>query len=283
MRRLALAAIVALLPSAAGCHLQISQDVVYAPPAPPERPRAKARNELVAGILPLVVRGEDGGPAPEDDARAKDVGRALADALEDARIFKEVRYPLRDEPVDVVLEPVLTVSIAKNRFTNAVKVFPGIFFPWIDGFGFHYDHTALLVTTVRAGAQRELACDRHDARSQLTAERYPSVLWWLGLHAGLFILLVFESATTDGTVLERLVERDCGRTIDDTTGWLAREFAPEAKACPEHPNAPAGAGKFCVYCGRNLWYPILDRRDGKSVRPAAAAAATPGSVTGTAH
>jgi hypothetical protein len=280
LNRLALAAVLLLLPTATGCHFPVThQEVVYLPDAPKEPPRAAHRNELTVGILPLRVRGEDGGDPAEDDAKAKDVGRALADAIEEARIFKEVRYPLRDERVDVVLEPSITVSIEKHRLRNAVIVFPGILLPWIDGFGFRYDHEAALETAVRPGAARDAVCERHLDRSEMQAERYPSVLWWLGLHAGLFVLLVFESATTDEAVLERLVERDCGRAIGDTTAWLGREFAPEAKACPDHPDAPRG-GKFCVVCGRNLWYPILDRRDGKPARPPAAG---PASVTETAH
>jgi hypothetical protein len=279
LRLLATAAVIALLPTAFGCHLQLSTDVVYKPALAkePTAPRAAKRNELTAGVLPLVVRGENGAEPAEDDARAKEVGRALADALEDAQIFKDVRYPLRDEQVDVVLEPVLTVSLAKNRLTNAVTVFPGIVFPWIDGFGFDYDHTAVLEITVRDGAHRDTWCDRHVERSAMTAERYPSVLWWVGLHAGLLILLVFESATTDTAVLDRLIERDCGRVIGPSIAWIGREFAPEAKKCPDHPDAPV-AGKYCVYCRRNLWYPILDRREGRPRPPAGAA--PPGSALG---
>lgn len=269
-RRLAAAALIAFLP--AGCHVPISTEVAWRPERPPAAaPLARARNELSLGILPPRVASLDdpGAPAPEDAGDAKAIGRALADAIEDARLFAQVRYPLRDEKVDVVLEPIVRVSLSKNRATNALKVFPGILLPWIDGFGLDYDHAIALELTVRAGPDRA-ACERRVARADLTAERYPSILWWLGLHAGLLILLVFESATTDHAVLERLVERDSEQAIREGVSWLVAEFQPEAKRCPDHKDVPA-TGKFCVYCGRNLWYPILDRR------------AAPGGITETAR
>ena len=275
MRRLALAAIVALLPAASGCHFPISTEVTYHPEGEPARPHAKARNELTLGLLPLALAPLEGkGEADEDAGNAKEIGRALADAIEDARIFAQVRYPLRDETVDVVIEPRLAVDLSKHRLRNALSVFPGLLLPWIDGFGFHYDHVAVLELVVK-DAQGKSVCDRHSARSEMLAERYPSILWWLGLHAGLLILLVFESATTDNAVRERLIEHNTDRAIGDDVAWLAKEFSPEAKACPDHPNAPV-TGKFCVYCRRNLWYPILNRHEGAPVT-------SPRNVTDTAR
>ncbi len=267
-RRLAAAALALLLPPFSGCHFAISPEVTFRTaegelaPAPARPAPAPKRNELVAGLLPVAVEYADPSRPDEEAGRAAEIGRALQEALDDARIFKEVRYPLRDETVDVVLEAKAEVRLSKNRFTNAIKVFPGIVFPWIDGFGLDYDHRVALALAVKTPAGE--LCDGRRAESALTAERYPSVLWLLGIHVGLLVLMVHESATTDHLVRERLIARNVGRAIEEQAAWLAREFTPEAKACPVHPDAPRG-GKFCVYCGRNLWYPILNRRAGRDV------------------
>lgn len=280
LRPLALAALVALLPALSGCHIGISTEVVYTsrtapakPPGPEPDPAARKRNELTAGLLAPKMIGPGGVEADPEAGDAKDLGRALADAIEDRRIFKELRYPLRDETVDVVLEPTLTVELTKNRGTNALKVFPGLVMPYIDGLGLDYDHEVLLEVVVREGKGREV-CDRRRSAAGMTAERYPSVLWFLGLHVGLLILLVFESATTDTTVVGRLAERNAGLAIADSADWLGREFSPGAKACVDHPDVPQ-TGRYCVYCRRDLWYQILNRREGAARTPGESAPAPP--------
>jgi hypothetical protein len=287
-RRLTLAAVLLFLPTALGCHIGTSTEVTYRTPAgeiakPETVEPAKKRNELSAGILPPKLQYEEGAAPDAEAGRADDAGRWLQAALEDARIFREVKYPLRDEQVDVVIEPVLTVKLAKNRLTNALTAFPGLVLPWCDGFGFDYDHWATLETRVLTPARER--CDRHSTSSHLVAERYPSILWLLGIHVGVLMLMIFESASTDHLVREQLIERNVGDTIAGEVRWLSHEFAPEAKACPIHPDAPRG-GKFCVYCGRNLWYPILNRRDGKDVAAGGGApggGAAPRPVTDTAR
>jgi len=278
-RWLATSGLVALFPMLAGCHIQVSQEVVLKPEKEAPITRAAARNELTVGLLPPRLVGLWGGEADPEAADVKKLGRAIADALEDSMVFKAVRFPLRDEKVDVLIEPKLRVSLAKNRLTNALKVFPGLVLPWIDGLGFDYDHRVLLEIVVKdATGATPIACDRFVAGFEMTAERYPSVLWWLGLHAGLLVLLVLESASTDQVVLEKLVEEDTGHAIALAIEWLAREFSPEAKACPDHPEAPNRGLKFCIYCRRNLWYPILNRR-----LAAAPGGTGPAAVTGTAR
>ncbi len=274
-RFLPAAAIVALLPALSGCHIGISTEVVYTSRTAPRAtgpgpgsgtaPEARKRNELVAGLLKPKLVGPAGAELDPEAGDEKDLGRALADAIEDLRIFKELRYPLRDEAVDVILEPTFTVALAKHRLTNALKVFPGLVLPYIDGFGLDYDHDVLLEVVVREGKGRE-ACDRRRSAAGMTAERYPSVLWFIGLHVGLLILLVFESATTDSAVVGRLVERNAGLAIADSADWLAREFSPGAKACVDHPDVPQ-TGRYCVYCRRDLWYQILNRREGAARAP----------------
>jgi hypothetical protein len=164
-----------------------------------------------------------------------------------------------------------------------VKVFPGIVFPWIDGFGFNYDHTIELEIRVRDPQRPEVVCDTFRASSALEAKRYPSIFWLAGLHASLFVLLIFETVSTDDAVCERLAEKDAQLASRAAIEWLAREFAPTSRECPFHPGLKANAGaRQCVVCKTNLRYPILNRVDGKAaeVTQAAPAEAT-GTGTGT--
>lgn len=273
-RRLhAAAALMVAAWSLGGCRFPISAQTLYLPEAPlAEPPRAVKQNELRVGIAKLELRGREGEPADPEAGDARDLGRLLAEGLEEARVFAEVHYPLRDEEVDVVLEPTLTVTLAKNRGTNALKVFPGIIVPWIDGMGFDYDHEAVLVVRVRdaRGDAGGALCDTLEGKSAMTAERYPSVLWFLGLHAGLLILTVLESTTTNHPVLERLVEHSFARAAHPVVTGLVEEFAPLAKPCPDHPDEQQ-PGRYCIVDGRDLYYPILARRAAEPAAPQPAA------------
>ncbi|GIW72387.1 MAG: hypothetical protein KatS3mg102_1929 [Planctomycetota bacterium] len=263
------AGLVALLPllagGPAGCRLGISTQVEYRPEPRASRPEAAAKkNGLVLGIRRLELRGPQGAEPDPEAGDADELGRLLAEAIKDLLLFEAVHYPLRDEAVDVVLEPVLEVDLSKNRLTNALSVFPGLVLPWIDGFGLDYDHHAVLLLRVRNPRRQGVVCDTFTARSDMLAERYPSVLWWLGLHAGLLVLLVTESVSTDHLVLERLIERNVTVTVYEGVHWLKRELTAEPKPCVLHPEAPIAPGqRYCIVCRRDLWFPILNRTEGR--------------------
>jgi hypothetical protein len=255
-----------------GCHFPISPEVELKPepPAGSGPVRAKKPNELRAGIRKLVVTGPDGEPADAEAGDERVLGLVFAEAVRDALIFDEVVYPLRDEEVEVILEPTLTVTLTKNRATNALKVLPGLILPWIDGMGFDYDYAARVEVAVRnpkakgtgadgAGAEGAAPlCERLGGESAMIAERYPSVLWFLGIHVGLIILTIFESVTTDQVVLERLIETSFGRAIQPPLARLRDDFSPTAKPCEAHPQEEQ-PGRYCIIDGRDLHYPILLR------------------------
>lgn len=240
----------------AGCHFPISEEVVYRPGRTAKPPRAEAKSDLVVGVRALSLKGLGGEPLPEEAGDARELGFRFAEALRDALVFQEVVYPLRDEEVDVILEPHLAVGLTKNRLTNALKVFPGIVMPWIDGLGFDYDHRARLAVGVRNPARDGVLCAVLRAEAAMTAERYPSVLWFLGIHVGLFILLVFESVTTDQLVLERLQEQVLDEALAPVVTRIVEGFTPVAKPCPLHPGEEQ-VGRYCIVCGRDLFYPLL--------------------------
>jgi hypothetical protein len=265
----------------AGCHFPISTERVYrdkdgalfpkegAPEPPPLR--AAKKNDLVCGVRRFalveadgtVVEGErlrDKGDIEAGDPR--DIGQEFADLLAEAKIWKEVYYPLREEKVDVILEPRVALSLSKNRATNFLKVLPGVLLPWIDGFGFDYDHEVALEVRVRDATRPDRVCDSWRGEHALTAERYPSVLFWLGLHAGLIVLAVFETASTDA-IVEPLALKDAAVVSRGAISWLMKEFEPASRACPAHPDVKENTGRFCIICRRNLRYPILDRVDGR--------------------
>ncbi len=254
------------LPSAPGCHFPISKtEVSYRPEDPnPALPpvRAERKNELKAGVRAfrlVVPEGKTAEDLEDEAALLEDFGREWVEALKDALIFQEVIFPLRDEKVDVVLEPAARVDVAKNRFANAITVL-GILTPWITGLGFDYDERVELEVAVRPGADPAAHCARFKASSEMTAERYPVLGWGLGIHIGLIILMVFESVTTDEATLGRLSSRTGGRAGREALLFIAKEFAPTPGPCPEHGDLAENTGKFCILCGRRLWYRILDRR-----------------------
>ena len=55
----------------------------------------------------------------------------------------------------------------KERGTNFVKLFPGLVFPWIDGFGFNYDHVVGLKLTVKDVQDGNRLCDAFKASGEL--------------------------------------------------------------------------------------------------------------------
>ncbi len=273
-RLLALSALLVFLPAGAGCEIHAGQFVKYRrgddeypkPGAPEvETPRAPKKNDLVAGVRKFRLSQLPAGAAPDDTKEAgdpKDVGRDFSEALLDAKIFKEVHYPLRDQTVDVEIEPIVTFGIKKNGLTNFLKLFPCLILPWVDGFGFDYDHTYVLELVVRDGRKPDVVCDRFRKEVELTAERYPSIFWFAGLHASLFVLLILETATTDELVVRAVIEKNAHSVQDEAMAWLIKEFSPGARACPLHPKV-SGSGTFCVVCGANLRYPILNRVEQK--------------------
>lgn len=251
-----------------GCHFPISPEVVYKPAAPERKPvRAPKRNDLSLGIrklevLPLVTGDE----LDREAIDADDLGFRFAEAIRDTLVFKEVHYPLRDEDVDVVFEPVVRADLAKNRLTNALKVLPGLVLPWIDGLGFDYDYQVVVEVHVRNARQQGALTDKLEGASDMTAERYPSILWFLGLHVGLAILTIFESVTTDQVVLERLLEWSADSAWRPVLEGVAHDFSPTAKPCPDHP-AELQPGRYCIIDGRDLFYPILYRGEARPPGP----------------
>lgn len=267
-RHLAVAALVCLLPLLAGCRFQMSQKVDYTrdgkeypPPGADTAPvRAPKKNDLVLGVRKFTLSPS----SPEDPEReagdAKDIGKDFVESLLDAKIFKEVHYPLREEPIDVEIEPIITLDLNKNKGTNFVKILPGIVFPWIDGYGFDYDHRIAVELRVRDPKHPERICDTYRAESTLSAERYPSVFWFVGIHATLIALAIMETAGTDTAVCQLLAERDAQALTRGALQWLMKEFSPTERACPSHPEIKSG--KFCSICRASLRYPILNKRDG---------------------
>jgi hypothetical protein len=247
-----------------GCRIQVSQVTDYGPEVS-DAPLRKAvkRNDLICGVKKVKVLGPDGEEADEEAGDGRDLGALVADAVADALIFKRVVYPLRDEKVDVVLEPTLTVEMSKNRFTNAVTVFPGLILPWVDGLGFDYDHAAVLEVKILNANRSFAIADTLSGEASTVATRYPSILWWLGLHAGLFVLMVFETVSTDVAVLEKLSELSTERAVGPVVERLVDEFEPAPKPCPDHPNLEQ-PGRFCIKDRRDLFYPILRRGAAKA-------------------
>lgn len=243
---------------ATGCHVPISQEVLYKPEIKARHvARAEKRNDLRAGLRRLVLRGPDGQALEAEAGDARELGRRVAEALGDTLVFKELVYPLRDEKVDVVLEPVMTVTLTKNRTTNALKVL-GLFLPYIDGLGFDYDYTAKLDLLIRNPKRKGVLCDRFSGSTEMTAERYPSILWFLGIHVGMIILMVFESVTTDQAVLDRLIDQATDRALVPVQTRLREEFSPTGKPCALHPKEEQ-PGRYCIIGGRDLYYPVLFR------------------------
>ncbi|HVY62642.1 MAG TPA: hypothetical protein VHF22_13365, partial [Planctomycetota bacterium] len=283
---LAAAALVALAPAFSGCQIHAStyreywkdgQKYPAEGQSEPEPVRAPKKNNLVLGIQKF--RYADAETANREDVKnlgdAKDIGKDFAEALLDAKVFKDVHYPVRDQKIDVEIEPVLRVSLDKRRGSNFAKIFPGIVFPWIDGFGFNYDHAIELELRVRDPQRPDVICDTFKGSSALEAKRYPSIFWLAGIHASLFVLLIFETVSTDDAVCERLAEKDAQLVSREAIAWLAKEFAAGARACPQHPDVKANAGmNRCVVCGADLRYPILNRVNG--VTKLAEAAPPPG-------
>ncbi len=273
----AVAAVAAAALGPAGCRLGLEPQVAWLPPAaagPPDGAGpsfvAEKRNELVAGIRPLRYVNE-AGEAP-DGVEPGELGRIFADRLRDARIFADVIYPVFDQPVDVYLEPTVRVEVEKNEGLNALAALTGTC--WLNGVGLDYDHYVRFELYVRDPAHPFEIDDptrerrRRVEQKSMTAERYPSALWLIGFPLSSVILAITESATTDRLLLERLGTRDFERAVADMVAWLGEEFAPETKrvspdgplGCPEHRTILGNTGKYCVVCGRLLWYPLLDRR-----------------------
>jgi hypothetical protein len=237
-----------------GCRIQVSQVTDYGPEVS-DAPLRKAvkRNDLICGVKKVKVLGPDGEEADEEAGDGRDLGALVADAVADALIFKRVVYPLRDEKV----------------FTNAVTVFPGLFLPWVDGLGFDYDHAAVLEVKILNANRSFAIADTLSGEASTVATRYPSILWWLGLHAGLFVLMVFETVSTDVAVLEKLSELSTERAVGPVVERLVDEFEPAPKPCPDHPNLEQ-PGRFCIKDRRDLFYPILRRGAAKAAPKTAA-------------
>jgi hypothetical protein len=286
-RALAAAALVCLAPAFSGCQIHAStyreywKDAQKYPPegqSEPEPVRAAKKNSLVLGIQKFRLANPE--VAGSDDLKnwgdPKDIGKDFSEALLDAKIFKDVHYPVRDQKIDVEIEPVLRVGLDKRRGSNFVKIFPGIVFPWVDGYGFNYDHTIELELRVRDPQHPDVLCDTFKGSSALEAKRYPSIFWLAGIHASLFVLLIFETVSTDDAVCERLAEKDAQMVSRQAIEWLAKEFAAGARACSLHPDVAANKGmNKCVVCGADLRYPILNRVNGVAKVPEAPGVQTP--------
>src|SRR5207244_3599930 len=76
---------------------------------------------------------------------------------------------------------------------------------------------------IRDPQHPDVICDTFKGSGALEAKRYPSIFWLAGIHASLFVLLIFESVSTDDAVCERLAEKDGQMVSRQAIEWLARE------------------------------------------------------------